>query len=437
MSKLTARIPQILISSLSIFVFEVHSAGFQISEQTVAGLGRAFAGGGVSGDDASDMFYNPAGMLLNGGRQFQAGLTFLSIGSHFSNQGSSQRLLTPTGPLTVPSVGPDDDGGEDAVVPNFFYTLPTQPNGLKFGIGVTAPFGLKTDYGGGWVGRFHALESELKTIDINPAVAYRVNDRLVIGAGLSAQYADATLSRAVFTGPGRPAGFAKVQGDDWGYGYNLGLMIEIDDRSRVGISWRSKITQKVEGSRTLSGTGTARDGRVGAKAEVDLPDTLYIEGYKRINRWAVLAGLRWSNWSRFQELRIEFDDGSPDDVTAEDWEDTVTLSIGFIYHHGNSPWTFRGGYALDETPVPNAERRTPRIPDGDRDWLTFGFSYRPPKRQNISIDAGYAHLFIDDTRINNTINLVPTAPGAFTDTLVGQYDGDVDLLGVQVQILFE
>lgn len=410
-----------------------YGAGFQISEQTVTGLGRAFAGSGVAGDDLSDMFYNPASMTLHDERQFQAGLSVLSIDSKFQNRGSTQTLLGPTGFSTIPTSGIDDNGGEDAAVPNLYYVFPAR-GAVRYGVSITAPFGLKTKYDSAWVGRYHALESELKTIDVNPAVSFAVNDKVSIGGGISAQFADATLSQAQFLGPGVPDGRVAVTGDDTSIGFNVGVMVSTENDARFGVSFRSKIKQEVEGNLDIS--GTPADGRFGAKATVDLPETVYAHGLVPLSSgWSLLGGARWTNWSRFDELRVTFDNGAPDNVTDESWDDSLTLSIGLSYEPDNSPWTWRFGIAHDESPVPDPQHRTPRVPDSDRDWFTVGASYR--SSDNVSIDFGFAHLQADDARLSNTINLVSAAPGLFTDSLVGEYaSNSVDILGIQIQVDF-
>jgi len=414
---------------------QIKGAGFQISEQSVSGLGRAFSGSGVAGDDLSDMFYNPAIMVLNENRQFQAGLSLLSIDSAFRNRGSTQTLLGPTGSVTIPTTGMDDNGGEDAVVPSVYYVFPRR-GALRYGVSINAPFGLKTDYQSNWVGRYHALTSELKTIDVNPAVAYSLNHNVAIGGGISVQYIEATLSQAVFLGMGVPDGRSTVSGDDTSMGFNVGVMVRTHSDARFGASFRSKIKQEVAGHVDVLGTGTALDGRSGARATVDLPETIYLHGYKPLSpRWSILGGIRWTNWSRFDELRITFGNGRPDAVTDESWKDSATVSIGFSYHDQGSPWTYRFGYAHDESTVPDALHRTPRVPDSDRNWFTVGASYRPSDR--VEIDFGFARLEGDNAELRNTINLVSTAPGLFTDTLIGEYSSNsVDILGVQVQIDF-
>lgn len=418
-----------MVVGIGIIPASALSAGFQISEQSVTGLGRAFAGSGVAGDDVSDFFYTPAALMLEQDRQFQLGVTFISPSAQFSNQGSTQRLTTPAGPVTVPSRGPDADGGESALVPNLFYTFPSE-NRWRFGFGITAPFGLSTNYDSQWVGRYHALKSELKTIDLNPAVGYRVNETVSIGAGLSIQQGEVELSTAQFLGPGTPDGRSRVEMDSTSVGWNLGAMFEVSSATRFGVGYRSKVSHDADGDLTLTGTAPV-PVKLSAEGSIDLPETVYLSARHEINdRLALLAGARWTKWSRFKELRLEFGGGLPDSVTEENWDDVWMLNLGFNYDTGGG-WVVRGGYAYDQSPVPDAAHRTPRIPDTDRNWLTLGASYA--MSDSLSIDFAYAHLFTSTSKTNNTVDLVSTAPGAFTDTLVGSWsDTDTDLVGVQI-----
>jgi len=208
-----------------IFLFSlsatVYGAGFQISEQSGTGLGRAFAGWGVINDDLSNAFYNPAGITQLQGTQLQVAGFLVNGNSRFSNDGTSNSAFVPgVGPVpgAPPAFGADDDGGTLGTVPNLYFVMDLTEK-LKYGFSITAPFGLKTDYDGDFIGRFTANESELVTIDINPSLGYAINDSFSVGLGVSAQYAEATLSQAIFTGaPDGSDGFAEVEGDDWSYG---------------------------------------------------------------------------------------------------------------------------------------------------------------------------------------------------------------------------
>ena len=414
----------LLIASPQIF-----SAGFQISEQSGTGLGRAFAGFGVIGDDLSMAFYNPAGITMHKGTQIQATGYVIDGESRFSNQGSFQTFGG--GALVFPTSGGNKDGATTAFVPNLYFVMDLSPK-LKYGFAVTAPYGLRTDYDRQWVGRFHADESELKTVDINPSLGYKLNESFSIGAGISAQYADATLTRALSNGPGMLEGFAEVEGDDWSYGWNIGFIYHPSPTFRTGIGYRSKISHKLDGGNNEV-TGTPLGGgffRSSVTARATLPETVHAGLYKEFtSKWGASVGFRWTRWNRFDELRIRTV-GLPDDVTPQDWDNAISVNIGVDYFFSEK-WTLRAGYMFDETPVPD-RTRTPRIPDEDRHWVAIGTSYNV--NEELKIDFGYTHLFIDDADLNVT---VPIAGGAGTDTLVGTYrDPEVDIVSIQAVYKF-
>lgn len=418
-----------LTAALLVCEQQAVAEGFQIiGELSVTGLGRAFAGGSLPADDASAVFFNPADMMLLDGNRAQAGLSYLATNAPFSNTGSTQTFPSRRGPVTAPSTGPDSDAGVEIFVPNFYFIGEVNDQ-VKLGLGITVPYGLKTEYDGNWVGRYHALGSELKTIDINPGIAYRVNEHFSVGAGFSAQYIDVTLSKAVFTGPSKPDGYAEVTADNWGYGFNLGATYEFDATTRAGLSYRYGIDHSLEGDLSVKNV-PGRSGTMPGSADLQLPDTIGLALYKRFNEeWAVMAGARWTQWSRFDQLRISFANGQ-EDVTQENWNDSWAFSLGASYYYQPN-WTFRVGYAYDQTPIPSPEYRTPRIPSNSRQWLSVGASYRPIK--NLSLDVGYAHLFFQDASLVNTISLPTNTPGVVvTDTLRGDYNGSsADIVGVQ------
>ncbi|MGH8604506.1 MAG: OmpP1/FadL family transporter, partial [Gammaproteobacteria bacterium] len=242
-----------------------YGAGFQLGEHSANAIGRSLAGYGVIGDDASAVFFNPAGLVLLDRPTVQNGLFYITSGFEFENQGSRQSLAG----LSAPSRGIDDDGGRDGLAPSLYALAPLWER-VRVALGITAPFGLVTDYDADWVGRYHALRSELKTIDINPSVAYRLSGQLSLGAGVSVQYADATLSRAVFVfdpASGNPLadGLARVEGDDWSVGYDLGLMFEWDQHTRFGAGYRSKVDHTLRGTRKLEGV-PAQSSVIGGEA---------------------------------------------------------------------------------------------------------------------------------------------------------------------------
>ncbi len=388
----------------------VQAAGFAILEQSPRGMGNAFAGAAAKAETPATVFFNPAGMVRLEGTQFSGGGTLLAPSVEFEDQGSNT-----TG-------GDGGDGGETVLVPNLYATQELT-RGVVFGLGVNAPFGLATDYDRDWKGRFHAVESRLKTVNVNPAVAVRLGKGLSLGLGLNVQYADAELSNALTSQalglpPKAPAeGFLKVEGDSVAVGGNLGLLYELSPDTRFGLAYRSQVAHTLEGDAEFTTPrGTQKKG---VSAGLTLPETVELGLYHRLaNRWALMGSVTWTHWSRFEELKLEFGDGTQS-TTPQDWEDSFRYSLGVDYT-ANRKWTLRGGITYDETPIPNARRRTPRIPGEDRGWIAFGASYAPTR--SLGIDLGYAFVFFQDPRINNTTQ---------GRTLKGEFESNVHLVGVQ------
>lgn len=421
-------------------------SGFAIVEQSVKGLGNAFAGGAAATEDPSTVFFNPAGLTRLQGRQVLAGVNIIIPVAEFNNTDSTNAIGgTPIGRT-------ESDAGETGLVPNLYYTMAVTEQ-LRFGLGIFAPFALATKYDGDWIGRYHAIDSEITTVNINPTLAYKLNDQFSIGAGVSIQYIDVTLSQAIDFGtlaflsgvpgalPSTPAldGFSKVTGDDWGYGFNLGLLYEIDSATRIGLAYRSSISYTLKGDDdlTVPASLTAVFGpsrRLGASADATLPETVSISGYRKLDeRWAIMADATWTRWSRFDELRIEFADGS-ESVQPEDWRDTWRYSLGVSYVY-NQEWTLRAGIAYDRTPVPSVERRTPRIPDNSRRWIAIGASYR--SSPSFGFDFGYTHIFLSDAGIDDTELTTGSLAGLpIGNTLRGEYDSRIDIVSAQVQWTF-
>ncbi|UCF90078.1 MAG: outer membrane protein transport protein [Desulfobacterales bacterium] len=420
------------------------AGGFLLFEQSVKGLGNAFAGGAAVAEDATTIFYNPAGITRLPGSQFEFGAHYIIPSAEFDNKGSTTSPLVGGAPLTG---GDGDDAGVAAVVPHLYYAQEITDK-FHAGIGINSPFGLETDYDKGWVGRYHALKSRLLTINFNPSLAFKVNDLMSVGAGFNAQYFDTKLTNAVDFGtigaiggagtiPQTLDGLAQVQGDDWGFGYNFGFLVTPTDNFRLGFAYRSAIDFKVDGEADFSTPAPAIPLAVAtglvdtdAKADITLPATASLSAYWQIHRkWAIMGDIFWTQWSQLDEIRIELDTG-PEVVTTLKWKDTLRYALGVSYFH-DPQWTFRIGTAFDETPIPNARRRTPRIPGNDRIWATVGASYRFSER--LGVDLAYAHLFVDDPEIRKS----GTDPEDVTrGALRGDYDAGVNIVSAQVSWQF-
>ena len=446
------------LGSLALFLGAAsgaYAAGFALIEQSASGMGNAFAGGSAIAADPSTVYFNPASITRLSGTQMTVAGHLIAPSAKFHGTATINSSITGSGGQPI-SGGQGGEGGVTALAPNFYYVTDLTET-LKFGLGVNAPFGLATRYDKDWVGRYHAIESDLKTVNFNPSLGYRVNDQLSLGMGLSAQYLKAKLSNAIdFASgcaeqvgaicpgltPGDPVsdGLVKVSGDSWGYGFNLGLLYEFSDRTRLGMAYRSKVSQDLSGKADFSVPASVRSllgllgaGNLyldtGAAASVNLPASASVSLYHDLNdRWSVMGDVTWTGWSSFDKLVITFDNPEqPANVQPEGWKNNMRYSLGVAYKP-DSKWTLRSGVAYDATPIPDQEHRTPRIPGNDRTWIAFGAGYKPSER--MSVDVGYAHLFVNDTPIDN----VEVNTGHH---LTGSYKSSVNILSAQVTWKFD
>ena len=379
-----------------------HAAGFALIEQNASGLGNAYAGQAAVAADASTIFFNPAGLTELSDMQVVVSGNLIQPSAEFSGSAS-------------PSFGGGQggDAGGLAFVPNLYFSLPLASN-VSAGVGIYAPFGLKTEYDAGWVGRFQALKSEINTVNVNPSVAWKINDRLSLGAGVDVQRIDATLSNNIT--PAVSGSLMTVTGKDYGWGYNLGLLWQPDQDTRIGLAYRSQIDYTLTGQLTANAVLPSGD----VAADVTMPASASLSLLRKLApNVDLLADVTWTGWSAFDRLAVVYTSlpvALP--VTQENWRDNWRYSLGATWHQ-DSAWNWRAGVAYDQTPVSDAYR-TPRIPDESRTWIALGGQYRMDKKN--AIDFGYAHLFIKSASINST-----TAAGALT----GTYDNYVNIVSAQ------
>ena len=378
----------------------VHAAGFALIEQNASGLGNAYAGAAAVAEDASTIFFNPAGMTLLPDRQWVIAGHLIKPKAEFSG--------TVSAPFPVTG-GEGGDAGGWVLVPNAYFAFRLTPD-VHLGVGLNSPFGLKTDYDSDWIGRYQAIKSEVKTININPSIAYKVSDSLSVGAGLNIQWIEATLTNRIPV-LGRP--LVTIKGDDYGWGYNLGVLWQATPATRIGLSYRSEVDY------TLDGTASTSDPVVfngPVTADVTLPDSASLSLFHKLSpQWDLLADVTWTGWSDFDDLPIK---GTVNKTTPENWENILRYSLGATWHMSDK-LSLRGGVAYDEAPVSDIDR-TPRIPDGARTWVALGGQYRLSK-QGV-LDFGYAHLFVNAPGLQSTDN---------GTTLNGEYDSQVDILSAQ------
>jgi long-chain fatty acid transport protein len=270
------------------------------------------------------------------------------------------------------------------------------------------------------------------TINVNPVVSYQVLDWLAIGAGVQIENADARLTNAAFFGALGDGDLELQADDDVAFGFTAGALITPWRETKIGIGFRSSVHHDLDGKAQVH-VPVVGTTNMDASAKLDTPESLGLSIYQRVtDRLSLVGTVEWTNWSRFDELRVKFDTpGVPDSVTEENWQDTYFFAVGANYQLTDN-LLLRGGVAYDQTPVKD-NFRTARLPDEDRYWLALGATYA--FNQNISVDLGYTHIFIRDSSIDETFHPAPTNP-AVTGTLHGDYENSVDILAVQANFKF-
>jgi long-chain fatty acid transport protein len=390
------------------------AAGFALIEQNASGLGNAFAGQAAVAQDASTVYFNPAGMSQLSGTQISISGDYVMPSAKFSGTAT---------PLVTSPANMGGDAGKAALLPGLYLATDIAPD-LKFGLGIGVPFGMITEYDFPWVGETQAVKSDLQTINVNPSLSWKINDRVSLGFGVNWQRIDAELTSYNLTA----GSFARLKGDDDAWGWNVGALFQLDPASRIGLSYRSRVKYTLDG--TLSGAAPVV---LPAKAAITLPDMASLSYFRTLNpTWDVLADVTWTGWGKFDKLQVTSPNGATTyQFVSEAWKDTMRYSLGVNFHQSsNLLWRF--GVAYDETPVPDAAHRTPRIPDESRTWAAIGGQYR--LAPSSTIDFGYAHLFVKDAAINHCEP--EGCPAGSSVRLTGTYSNSIDIIGVQFNHTF-
>lgn len=393
-----------------------HAAGFMLTEQSAGALGRAYAGVGVDGTDISGVYYNPATMTLHPGTAIQAG--FVAVGLDLAFEGT---------------------GKYDGVSENGQYNTQAIPHGyishqltdsMWIGLAMTVPFGMGTEYKDGWDLNHRGISAEVLTFDFNPNVAWKVSDKLSLGAGMSIQYAAADLKMRDGADPISMNG--EVDADSVAWGFNVGLMWSPLENLRFGLSYRSRINHNADGDFTISDASVAAlNGVASATATISTPAWAMATAAWDVNDLLSLyATFRWTDWSSFDTLDIKAANiplpGNTKTVENH-WQDTYLVSVGADLRFTNW-WTFRAGIGYETSAVDDPKYRTAIIPDADRLWLALGSSFKATENMQIDVSAAWLHG-IGERNLWDKDTASGTEVGKFEDL-------DAYLFGVQLVYKF-
>jgi long-chain fatty acid transport protein len=416
-----------IASALSLIAADrAQGAGFALYEQGVSGLGNAYAGAAAVAEDSTTVWWNPAGMArLAKGKHLAIAGAAVAPSTEFSNNGS----VPPTG-RPLGSTG--GDAGSTALVPSAFFAMDFGPQ-WSFGLGVSVPFGQKTEYTADWIGRFQGISAEIKTVNINPAVSYKFSDALSVGFGISYLIGEINTLTGVNLVTAEGQNSSKVDGDGWGF--NIGALFSFSPATRLGVHYRSSVKLELDGDTTFTGTPPQlANGPV--KLEVDTPDSLAVSVAHRMNdRLELLGDVTWWQWSKIQRVPlVRTNNGQQVGQFVFDFDDSYRVSIGANYKL-NPAWMLKFGFAYDQTPVPSAEQRTVRLPDNDRYWYSAGAKFQMSKSG--ALDFGYTFVQVKDADIrNNQGTGIASLTAPQNGFVSGSYKATVNIFGVQYQHSF-
>lgn len=331
-------------------------------------------------------------------------------------------LLFPTREFKSDATGKSCETKDDVFYPSTLYLTHRFNATVSAGIGLFNPFGLGTDWGGTWEGRYIATNSEMKTYNINPALSFRLAPRLFLAAGLDILFLDATLKSKINSGMGFDIG-QTFKGDGRGLGYNAGLLYDVTDHISLGVAYRSEIKVNVEGRGKFEPQIPTFLENSSGEADITLPQQVFAGiSYKGLDRLILEMGLRWEDWSCFRQLKVKFDNGLQAVPQPRRWNDTFAYNLGAEYRYSDIV-TLRTGYLYGKNPVPDSTF-DPSIPDSDTHLFTIGGGLN---LGNCTVDLAYAYQMQEDRKKKNAIG------GGSAD---GKYTTDIHILAASIQYRF-
>lgn len=463
------------------------ASAFQLKENSAKAMGRAYAGSGTAGGDASVVVNNPAAMTDLDGTYFQADVTAINFSARFKG--------TATDALGRPISGGDGgDAGTTLPVPALFFATKVSDR-VHLGFGFSVPFGFQTEYGNNWKGRYHGVKSKFQSLDATLSGSFDVTDNFALGASVIAQKTSAELTSAVnynaiglsvqqgiqaqtaagvaqiqaaaAAGQISPAqaqamiqaavqqgqaaaagvaaatpmgvdGYARIKGDDTAYGWQVGAHWKLTPNDKLSLNYRSKISHTLEGTGNFTRTPgydmLLANPQLAAslppfehttgRADFTTPATATASYWHQGEKFGLGIDLAWTKWDVFKELRVQYGNTQPDSVETYNWRNTFYAAIGGDYYV-NDKLTLRAGISVDTTPTYNATR-TPRVPDSTRKFAAVGLGYKAS--EHFEINASYAHIFVNQAHVNAT--------SSTGDRLTGNFDDYGNLLSLSAQYKF-
>ena len=426
----------------------VQAGGFSTPTYGAPGWGRAFGGGSLFKNDPSSAYNNPAAMAFVDQSVVQQTVDYARVKIKYSGQAYdytgnpvSNTAVLPDGSFD-PSTATlnNNDGGQGgftAWLPTGFLVIPIGDR-FAFGLSQVVPQGMRTTWNENSKFRDFAVDTKIETVGLTGSLSFKVRDDFSIGGGLIVQRSQGFVSQnvdlfsAASVSPGLgngafPAGVGtalmRVKVDNISTGWFTGVVWKPTDRDSLGLNYHAKIKNKMTGKYsvradalnnglmtddTIFGNGktlveTAYPGLklypngAHASTQLDIPATAALDWVHQFNdRWTLGVSAMWTQWSSFKDLTLK-SQGSTIVAIPYNYKDAWMYSVGGDFK-ATDELTLRAGVAYDQTPTRNSTR-DPRIPDGDRYFLSLGAGYDVKAVPGLTLDAAYSHQFVEKVNI--------------------------------------
>tara|TARA_R110002126_G_scaffold255504_1_gene398462 strand:+ start:1633 stop:3114 length:1482 start_codon:yes stop_codon:yes gene_type:complete len=484
-----------LAMTLAVSSASVCAEGYKLFEQSVSSMGNAYAGRGAQISDASLVYSNPAALTrltAANGAQLSAGLNLINAKTNYRNASAQS--------ANGQSVIGRTEGANslNELVPFVFYADKVSEQ-LSWGIGFYVPFGLSSNYDNDFVGRYFADETAIQVLSLQPAIGFKLNEQWSVGAGISINHAEGTLSKykdhsglcelgeattnAMFGAPVYNDAYCnshyEVAGDDFAFGYTLGIHGEPIAGTRLALTWHSAVRYNLQGDSVITNTPITgasvagnpnylvlapnlpaidlNTGKLAANSRLVEASQLALTtpasaafglDQQVSTALSVQLSIAWTQWSEFASIDIVSDDPNPSislntqrppnlnsegyiGYIPQQWQNSWSAALGasYVYQPG---LTLKGGIAFDQNPI-SADHKTARIPTDDRLWLTAGANWTLNTR--LSMDIAYGYLFTGDVSVNEREYNVQDEP-LYSSGYQGQYSNKGQLLAIQFNYLF-
>jgi long-chain fatty acid transport protein len=344
------------------------AAGISLDLQSARGVAMAGSTIGFI-DDASAIYYNPAGIAQGQGIDFMIGIT--GIVPFFN---------------VTDAAGVETNGNHTLIPPPHIYLTYGISDEVTVGIGVFTPYGLSIGWPDGYPGRFIVTNVSQKLYDINPTVAFHFGPVRFAG-GAQIVRATVELQRNINLGVSNPNVYTPPEpavdlgASAWGFGGNAGIQIDLIEKVlQVGVSYRSAVVYNFNnGLASFTNIPPQFQGQLHdppGNTSTETPTTVGLGlAWKPISCLTLDADVTYFGWQVFQSIALTFPQTpSLNSVEQKNWHHTWNYRVGaewIVDEH----WAIRAGILVDPTPGPTATLQ-PDVPDSTRINFAGGFGWR-------------------------------------------------------------